>query len=81
MSHLALNPILNACIALNGAPPQVFDKDGDGKISSTELKQVMANLGEKLTDDEIEEMIREADADGDGEVDYEEFVKMMGGGK
>lgn len=60
---------------------QVFDKDGDGKISMAELKTVMANLGENLTNDEIEEMIREADADGDGEVDYEEFVKMMGGGK
>ena len=60
---------------------QVFDTSGDGKISSSELKQVMANLGETLTDEEIDEMIREADADGDGEVDYEEFVKMMGGGK
>ena len=37
----------------------------------------MQNLGEKLTDDEINEMISEADADGDGHVDYEEFVKMM----
>lgn len=31
----------------------------------------MANLGEKLTDEELEEMIKEADTDGDGEVDYE----------
>lgn len=41
----------------------------------------MHNLGEKLTDEEIAEMIREADADGDGEVDYNEFVKMMSTGK
>ena len=37
----------------------------------------MTNLGEKLTDEEVDEMIREADVDGDGEVNYEEFVKMM----
>lgn len=37
----------------------------------------MTNLGEKLTDEEVVEMIREADFDGDGQVNYEEFVRMM----
>ena len=37
----------------------------------------MTNLGEKLTEDEVGEMIREADIDGDGQVNYEEFVGMM----
>ena len=55
----------------------VFDKDGNGYISSAELRHVMTNLGEKLTDEEVDEMIREADIDGDGQVNYEEFVAMM----
>uniref|UniRef100_T1JDJ6 EF-hand domain-containing protein n=1 Tax=Strigamia maritima TaxID=126957 RepID=T1JDJ6_STRMM len=50
---------------------RVFDKNGDGFISSSELRHVMTNLGEKLTDDEVEDMIREADIDGDGLVNYE----------
>ncbi|XP_027630514.1 calmodulin-like [Tupaia chinensis] len=54
---------------------RVFDKDGNGCISAAELRHVMTNLGEKLTDDD--EMIREADIDGDGQVNYEEFVEMM----
>jgi len=37
----------------------------------------MTNLGEKLTNEEVDEMIREADIDGDGQVNYEEFVTMM----
>ncbi len=42
-----------------------------------QLRHVMTNLGEKLTEEEVEEMIREADVDGDGQVNYEEFVNMM----
>ena len=56
---------------------KVFDKDGNGFISAAELRHVMTNLGEKLTDEEVDEMIREADVDGDGQVNYDEFVKMM----
>ena len=37
----------------------------------------MTNLGEKLTDDEVDAMIREADGDGDGQVNYDEFAQMM----
>jgi calmodulin len=50
---------------------RVFDKDGNGFISSAELRHVMTNLGEKLTDAEVDEMIHEADIDGDGSVNYE----------
>lgn len=54
---------------------KVFDKDGNGFISAAELRHVMTNLGEKLTDEEVDAMIKEADTDGDGQVDYNEFVK------
>merc|ERR1712151_427786 len=56
---------------------KVFDRDGNGFISAAELRHVMTNLGEKLTDEEVDEMTREADVDGDGQINYEEFVKMM----
>ncbi len=50
---------------------KVFDKDNNGFISAAELRHVMTNLGEKLTEEEVEEMIREADVDGDGQINYE----------
>ncbi|ORX46319.1 calmodulin [Hesseltinella vesiculosa] len=56
---------------------QVFDKDGNNYISKDELRQVMDSVGEKLTQAQLEEMIQEADTDGDGRINYEEFVKMM----
>ncbi|CAD5210908.1 unnamed protein product [Bursaphelenchus okinawaensis] len=58
---------------------QVFDKDNDGYISAVELRFVMMNLGEDLSEDEVCEMIREADLDGDGKVNFTEFVYMMKG--
>ena len=45
---------------------RVFDKDGNGFISAAELRHVMTNIGEKLTDEEVDEMVKEADVDGDG---------------
>ena len=56
---------------------KVFDRDGNGQISAAELRLVMNNLGEKLTDEEVDELIREADVDGDGHINYEEFVRIM----
>ena len=62
-----------------GVAFRVFDKDGNGYISAAELRHIMTNLGEKLTDEEVDEMISEADIDHDAQVNYEEFVKMMTG--
>ena len=49
----------------------MFDRDGNGFISHTELRHVMTSIGEKLTDDEVDEMMQEADIDGDGQINYE----------
>lgn len=37
----------------------------------------MLNLGEKVTDEELEQMVKDADLDGDGQINYEEFSRMM----
>lgn len=49
----------------------VFDKNKDGLISSSELRHVMTNMGERLSEEEVDDMIKEADLDGDGMVNYE----------
>nr|AHA51357.1 EF-hand_1 domain-containing protein [Euplokamis dunlapae] len=55
----------------------MFDKDGDGSISVSELGTVMRSLGQNPTDHELSEMIREADDDNNGSVDFDEFLLLM----
>ncbi|XP_022370499.1 calmodulin-like protein 6 [Enhydra lutris kenyoni] len=58
---------------------RVFDKEGKGYIDWNTLKYVLMNAGEPLNEAEAEQMMKEADKDGDGTIDYEEFVAMMTG--
>ena len=55
----------------------LFDKDGNGLITRDELRDVMTQLGEKMSEDDIDEMIEDADKNGDGMINYEEFVAYM----
>ena len=50
---------------------KVFDKEGKGSIPREEFRHIMTTLGERLTDEEVDEMLDDADADGDGEIQYE----------
>lgn len=56
----------------------VFDKDGRGVVSASELKHVMSQLGERLTDEELEEMLEWSNESEREEVTYEEFVRFAG---
>ncbi len=56
---------------------RVFDEDGNGTISRAELKKLMKNLGQALSDAELDAMMDEVDTDGNGEIDFEEFKTMM----
>ncbi|XP_052767253.1 calmodulin-alpha-like isoform X2 [Mya arenaria] len=55
----------------------LFDKDGDGTITSIELGTVMRSLGANPTEAELQEMINEVDADGSGTIEFPEFLTMM----
>merc|ERR1712066_886850 len=55
----------------------MFDKDGDGTVSTKELGAVMRSLGNNPTIEELEELIDDADRDGSGSVDFKEFVELM----
>merc|ERR1712144_156032 len=56
---------------------RLFDDDETGKISFKNLKRVAKELGETMTDEELQEMVDEADRDGDGEINEEEFLRIM----
>ena len=56
---------------------KIFDKEGNGLININELKHIMVTLGKNLSESEINDMLKEADIDGDGYINYEEFVRSL----
>ncbi|KAI9265004.1 putative calmodulin [Phascolomyces articulosus] len=54
-----------------------FDKNGDGFISINELEEVMNKLGERLTQQELKDMMEDADTNRDGMIDFKEFKRLM----
>lgn len=56
---------------------QLFDTNQNGKITFEDLRRVADELGEKITDEELNEMIEEADIDGNKAVDCQEFLRIM----
>lgn len=56
---------------------KMFDRDGNGFITAAELAQTMAKLGHALTVEELTGMIKEADADGDGRISFDEFSRAI----
>ncbi|XP_074910646.1 uncharacterized protein LOC142043386 [Buteo buteo] len=56
---------------------KVFDCDGTGKISFENLRAMASEVGEDITDEELQEMIDEADVDGDGDMDEQEFLRIL----
>ncbi len=75
--------IMSEKIADKGAKEEIlkafrlFDDDQTGKISFKNLQRVAQELGENLTEEELKEMIQEADQDNDGEVNQDEFLRIM----
>eukprot|EP00091_Calanus_sinicus_P011141 TRINITY_DN2533_c1_g1_i3.p1 TRINITY_DN2533_c1_g1~~TRINITY_DN2533_c1_g1_i3.p1 ORF type:complete len:149 (-),score=61.23 TRINITY_DN2533_c1_g1_i3:31-477(-) len=56
---------------------QMFDSNHDGFIDMRELRQVAVMLGTMLSREEVDEFMAEADKDGNGKLDYDEFLKML----
>ena len=56
---------------------ELFDEEAMGQISFKNLKRIAAEVGEDLTDQELHEMIQEADSSGDGHITFQEFFKVM----
>lgn len=57
---------------------RIFDKHNRGYITASDLRAVLQCLGENMGEDEIEDMIKEVDVDGDGRIDFYEFVRALG---
>lgn len=55
----------------------MFDSAGTGMISVGELRHILTQMGEKLSDEEVDEILKEANIDSEGLINYDEFVTML----
>lgn len=55
----------------------MFDKEGNGYIGAGELRYVLTSLGEKLTDEEVDELLKGVQVGSDGNIHYESFVRQI----
>jgi Ca2+-binding EF-hand superfamily protein len=58
---------------------RLYDKEGNGFIPTTCLREILRELDDALTNEELDIMIEEIDSDGSGTVDFDEFMEMMTG--
>ncbi|GAA98452.1 uncharacterized protein L969DRAFT_423042 [Mixia osmundae IAM 14324] len=56
---------------------QVFDKDGHGTIGAGELRYVLTSLGEKLSNEEVDQLLKDVKMGSDGNIDYRQFVNTL----
>merc|ERR1719510_2771759 len=69
-----------SALGANDEYKQAFDladTNNDGKIDKDELKALFAQMGDALTDDQIQGMLTHADKDGDGNISFDEFIEML----
>merc|ERR1712168_704168 len=58
---------------------RIYDKEGNGYISTDTLKEILKELDSKLTNEDLDNIIEEVDEDGSGTLDFDEFMEMMAG--
>ncbi|XP_042205820.1 troponin C isoform X2 [Homarus americanus] len=58
---------------------RVYDKEGNGYITTDVLKEILRELDNRLTEEDLDSIIEEVDEDGSGTLDFDEFMEMMAG--
>nr|ADI56266.1 troponin C isoform 3 [Homarus americanus] len=58
---------------------RLYDKGGDGYITTDVLKEILRELDNRLTEEDLDNIIEEVDEDGSGTLDFDEFMEMMSG--
>ncbi|XP_063846026.1 troponin C, isotype gamma isoform X1 [Scylla paramamosain] len=58
---------------------RIYDKGGNGYITTDTLREILRELDNRLTEEELDGIIEEVDEDGSGTLDFDEFMDMMAG--